>query len=667
MLPPVQTMVSSLPEELLKPLEELRSHMMRLHSQNLALLARQTESDHDESIPLPNAVYRDRNSDATSSVEMTAVERINADGEVSVDSRSLSTQAWTDAPAQTTSAQTLDVKKELSAQTTKTAVTVFDSTPLSSMYRQDLHPSVQDDPGIDTLAGNRLGILKHPSMAVQIDNIVNIHDLAEVLTHHDADVEFRKHPIQIMATSNLFKGISAIVIAANAIFLGASADSQVKRSLRRVRGEDPGDLNKTGDIIFTVWFTVELMIRIIGEGVKEFFLGDDFRWNNFDALLVVNSIVELAVPAAGNFSFLRILRVFRLVRVVRIVRTVKALQKLRTMVFALMNAFLDLMWALFMIILIAFIFGIIFASGVSSSLDSIDTSVVTEVEDAEKVAISFGSMYETMVTLILSITGGNDWMMYGENLRLIQHGEMYFLIFCFYIGFSVVGVLNVVTGIFVDSAVCTRTDDEVVQCFQEDLKRTSGEVRRIFKDADTDKSGTLSLEEFVRQLENPWVKAYFSGLDIDPSEARIIFTLLDTDGSDAVSIDEFVDGTMKLKGHAKSIDVMALMYDQARFTVKFNKLCSYIEDEIRSLKSGLLPEVKQSPRMFHSVQDTLAMMNKCSKPRLHSCIDRMQILQEHHITNRRASQQRSSLKKAPTTATADTIVPSSLSSQRVFK
>ena len=33
-------------------------------------------------------------------------------------------------------------------------------------------------------------------------------------------------------------------------------------------------------------------------------------------------------------------------------------------------------------------------------------------------------------------------------------------VFLFYIGFSVIGLLNVVTGVFVDSAVCTRTEDE---------------------------------------------------------------------------------------------------------------------------------------------------------------------------------------------------------------
>merc|ERR1719183_1028162 len=111
-------------------------------------------------------------------------------------------------------------------------------------------------------------------------------------------------------------------------------------------------------------------------------------------------------------------------------------------------------------------------------------------------------------------------MVYGEQLRWLQFGELYLCAFLFYIGFCLVGMLNVVTGIFVDSAVCTRTEDEVVQCWEEEQYRISEKVKQIFVEADTDNTGTLSLQELVDKLENPWVKAYFSGLDIDPSEAR---------------------------------------------------------------------------------------------------------------------------------------------------
>merc|ERR1719484_172269 len=127
-----------------------------------------------------------------------------------------------------------------------------------------------------------------------------------------------------------------------------------------------------------------------------------------------------------------------------------------------------------------------------------------------------------MTTLFAAVTGGQDWMNYGDIVKEIgRHngGDIYFYVFVFYIGFCIVGMLNVVTGIFVDSAVCTRTDDEVVRGFEEDQARTSEKIKQIFLEADTDCDGALSLEELVGKLEDPWVKAYFSGLDIDPSEA----------------------------------------------------------------------------------------------------------------------------------------------------
>merc|ERR1719313_546532 len=101
-------------------------------------------------------------------------------------------------------------------------------------------------------------------------------------------------------------------------------------------------------------------------------------------------------------------------------------------------------------------------------------------------------------------------MNYGELLREVGRnnngGDTYFIVFVVYIAFCFVGMFNVVTGIFVDSAVCTRTDDEVVANWKEDLQRTSEEVKNIFRSADVDCSGTMSYAELTQQLENPRVR-----------------------------------------------------------------------------------------------------------------------------------------------------------------
>lgn len=108
----------------------------------------------------------------------------------------------------------------------------------------------------------------------------------------------------------------------------------------------------------------------------------------------------------------------------------------------------------------------------------------------------------------------------------------------------------------------------------------------------------MSLAELEKHLDNPWVKAYFSGLDIDPSEATVIFTLMDTDGSNSVSIDEFVDGTMKLKGHAKSIDILSMMFDNVQFNRKFNSLCTFVEDRMNEIKRSFEPGAPPIGRVF---------------------------------------------------------------------
>ncbi|CAE7716365.1 unnamed protein product, partial [Symbiodinium microadriaticum] len=175
----------------------------------------------------------------------------------------------------------------------------------------------------------------------------------------------------------------------------------------------------------------------------------------------------------------------------------------------------------------------------------------------------FGSLPVTMLSLWCAISGGNDWMVYAEALMVMDRDNsyVYVAVFLFYTAFCVVGLFNVVTGVFVDSAVCCRTEDEVLQSYMDDLKHTTAEIKKFFETADSDGSGTLSYREFCGHLRNPTVKAFFHGLDIDPEEASIIFRILDDDKNDEILIEEFINGTMKLKGHATKLEMITLMYD----------------------------------------------------------------------------------------------------------
>eukprot|EP00930_Biecheleria_cincta_P065584 TRINITY_DN5141_c0_g1_i1.p1 TRINITY_DN5141_c0_g1~~TRINITY_DN5141_c0_g1_i1.p1 ORF type:complete len:582 (+),score=124.71 TRINITY_DN5141_c0_g1_i1:175-1920(+) len=405
----------------------------------------------------------------------------------------------------------------------------------------------------------------------------------------DASVRERS-ALNRIVQSLTFRLTCFVFILINAVFAGVRMDSDLRKNLQRIQG-GPTDSDNTLyyiEIGFVAWFSLELLLRIIAEG-RGFVIGENKIYNLMDSVLILLSIADMFVPRLASFSFLRIFRAFRIVRIARLVQSISALKPLRTMLFAMVNSFTALLWAFFMITLTMFVFSIFVGSAVLALFETIDASKPGQVEKAENLAPYFGNLYLTMVTLFASITGGDDWMTAATQLRALDAGEFYFVVFCFFVFFSLVGLLNVVNGIFVDSAVCTRTEDEVVQHFRDDEHRTSEEIRRIFQQADKNGSNSITLEELQTQVKHPWVKAYFAGLDIDPREASIIFTLLDTDSNGELTIDEFVAGILKMKGSAKGVDVLAIMFDHQRLALSFNVLCSYLEDELREIKDAVKP------------------------------------------------------------------------------
>merc|ERR1711988_1352211 len=134
----------------------------------------------------------------------------------------------------------------------------------------------------------------------------------------------------------------------------------------------------------------------------------------------------------------------------------------------------------------------------------------------------------------MAISGGCDWKEVAEPLRQVTEG--YWVFFSFYVALAMLLVLNVITGILVDSAVQLAQKDRDLTSRKElaDKEAYMRGLREFFWEADEDESGTLSLEEFEAHAQDSHVKAYLSAMGLDVSEARSLFCLLDTDDSNGV-------------------------------------------------------------------------------------------------------------------------------------
>merc|ERR1719195_1632640 len=142
----------------------------------------------------------------------------------------------------------------------------------------------------------------------------------------------------------------------------------------------------------------------------------------------------------------------------------------------------------------------------------------------------YSSIPRAMISLFMTISGGIDWYEPMSVMRSI--GWKYEAFFILYIFFMTFGVLNVVVGAIVATTteISSKDREAMVKNQLIQLKTDMQKIKTFFQEADLDKSGVLSWEEFSAHLQDDNVKAYFQALELDVSQARVLFRLLDVDG-----------------------------------------------------------------------------------------------------------------------------------------
>jgi len=222
-------------------------------------------------------------------------------------------------------------------------------------------------------------------------------------------------------------------------------------------------------------------------------------------------------------------------------------------------------------------------------MQGIDTHISRKGLDAVDPVLlkRFGSVIDSMLSLFMAVTGGFDW---EEILNpLIALSPLFIFFVCFFIVFVVLGVMNILTAIFVESAsqVAAIDRDLVIQSELSRDSSTINEIKRIFYAADADRSGFITLQELEEQLTVPETLANLRVLGMDVSETLGLFQLLDMDEAGWVSIEEFVGGMMRVKGGAKGVQVATILYESKRIVVRLSALMRFVEDRLDAFETAL--------------------------------------------------------------------------------
>eukprot|EP00928_Gymnodinium_smaydae_P031275 TRINITY_DN22_c0_g2_i1.p1 TRINITY_DN22_c0_g2~~TRINITY_DN22_c0_g2_i1.p1 ORF type:complete len:732 (+),score=185.01 TRINITY_DN22_c0_g2_i1:301-2196(+) len=401
--------------------------------------------------------------------------------------------------------------------------------------------------------------------------------------------------LEIMLDSNVFHSACATIIILNALFIGVQTEVSVRGAVAEMhRGEamSRSALAEAHEahfsprwvevlnLVFVVLFFVEVLLRICGLGAR-FFCGPDWKWNLFDVVLLSSSVAEEIVQGF-TLTFFRILRGFKMVRVLRIMRVMRFFRELRLMVVSILQSLGSVTWALGLLVVLKYLFAICLVHGVTNYL-----CFGEDAEVREQLSQWYGSVAGAMFTLLLAISGGKDWEELVEPLAAIS--IVYKIAFSLYVVFVLIGVLNVLTSVFVERARELSALDRDL-AIQAELKQNEAfirEMREIFEEADADGSGSITWVKFKAYLENEQVRAYFATHNLDTSEAHELFRLLAGDsGEDCVDIEEFVMGCMRLKGQAKSADMMVLLRETKILNRKLRTLAQRVDSRFDALMRG---------------------------------------------------------------------------------
>lgn len=447
--------------------------------------------------------------------------------------------------------------------------------------------------------------LAHAEMANMKDEALAQAEYAKTTASQE---EGKGQCLQRLVKSNAFDLCCALIVISNSVFLGVEVEMSI------ASGGERNPTLQAIQFVYSGWFLLELVLRFAVDGRKLFY-GEDWMWAWLDVFVVVTSLWEVIVdvmyivmesgtggevPGVSGLKALRIIRITRIVKAIRLMRVFRFVMAFRTLITSILYTLKSLFWAVMLLFVIVYVFAVLFTQAVNDYVAD-PARPLTEVErEASK---NFASLDATMLNLFMSIAGGVSW---GEVLPPL-HAVSYAWVglYVFYIAFTQFAVLNVVTGVFCQSAIESAQNDHttVVHSILKNKALHVNKLRKLFSNLGDGSSEAITFAIFEEKISSPDVQAYFEVMGLDVDDAWSFFKLLDLDDGGDVEIEEFLMGCLRLRGTARAIDVGKIIHDQTWLIKNQGKFQTWVEVELRRIQEHISSFTGQSmglPSVQHS-------------------------------------------------------------------
>lgn len=408
---------------------------------------------------------------------------------------------------------------------------------------------------------------------------------SSMVTQMDRDSSLRSLAKQLVK-SPFFAYAVTTIITFNLIILGIEVDVST-----HLGQDDIPEWFGICNLVVVILFTLEMSISLFAQGCGVFFCGRERWWNLFDLVIIMVSLLETILDFwassesnqsvnASQLRFVRTVRLARALRGIRVMRLLRYVSALRTLVLSILSSMASLLWTLVLLMLLFYSFGVLFTQLVSdecrfqSIVRTQDHNAVPHCEDDS--SEYWSSINESMLTLFMSITGGVDWEIALKPLRKISILAVMCLVL--YITVTFFAIVNVITGVFVTTAMETTSADKDLIVMKQLQKRNTQveDLKHLFSEISGSDVLEVGIDEFKQAMSTTKFSAFLHSMGISTEDVGVLFKLLDADTNGLVDLEEFVTGCLNLHGTAKSSQLARMSYE--------NKLT---RREIKSMQRSL--------------------------------------------------------------------------------
>lgn len=400
----------------------------------------------------------------------------------------------------------------------------------------------------------------------------------EDVTHEGQDLPKAKSAwdrCRSFLQSDFYELVMGLLIIANSISMFVEFEFQgyvVGHSLDYPRMQKPPEqvwpsaqhVFDTMNLAFTITFLVDIVLRI-GFLRSEFFRLS-FNWLDF--LVVLCSVVEILFEELLPLDtvFIRLLRLGKVARAIRVVRQTEGMSSLIMLLKCVQASFNTLCWSLSFIVVLQCIAGMVISQVVSQYM--MDDTISLEARRAVfRYYGTFTSTFLTMFEVLLA-----NW---APAARILVDNISDIWVYVFVVYRCVVGfaILNVVNAVFIQQTMrVAQADQELIikQRIRAEAAYAS-KMRQFFEKLDTNHSGFLTWEDFNAALQQPELRSWMATLDLESYDLVNLFHLID-DGDGRITVAEFLEGAIRLRGLAKSVDLAQVLNTTRRLDAKMEAL-----------------------------------------------------------------------------------------------